>query len=138
MTTFIKAKLNYTFYIKQRKYYVESLINELWRYGLCHVWRHKNKGWEEWEWKETDLDVLLWRHTWLFPYLHELLINVVSRKSAMWRHKNEGLSVSFLGVLFPTSPFTSLIFMTSHNWFLRHFVPLEAFYLRIDLNIWLN
>ena len=28
----------------------------------------------------------------------------VSQKSSIWRHKNEGLSISFLGVFFPTPP----------------------------------
>ena len=33
----------------------------------------------------------------------------------MWRHTNEGLSISFLGVFFPTSPLISLIFTTSQE-----------------------
>ena len=51
------------------------------------------------------------------------------KKSALLRHKNEGLSISLLEVFFPTSPFISPIFMTSRGWFLRHFVPLPNFIL---------
>ncbi len=43
----------------------------------------------------------------------------------MWCHKNKELSISFLGVFFPTSPLISLIFIPSHGWFLKHFVPLH-------------
>ena len=39
----------------------------------------------------------------------------VSQKSAMGRNKNEGLSISYLGGFFLTSPLISLIFMTSHG-----------------------
>ena len=46
------------------------------------------------------------------------------KKSAMWRLNIERLSISFLGVFFPTSPLTSLISMTSYGWFLGHFVQL--------------
>ena len=43
---------------------------------------------------------------------------------SLWRHKNEVLSISFLWVFFPTSPLISLIFITSHGLYLRHFVQL--------------
>ena len=39
------------------------------------------------------------------------------KKISMLRHKNEGLSISFLGVFFTTPPLISLIFMTSHAYF---------------------
>ena len=42
-------------------------------------------------------------------------------KIVLWRHKNNVLSISFLGVFFPSSPLIFLIFMTSHGWFLGHF-----------------
>ncbi len=46
----------------------------------------------------------------------------VTQKSAMWRHKkNEGISLSFSGVFFPTFPLIFLIFMTSHGWFFSNF-----------------
>ena len=48
----------------------------------------------------------------------------VTQKSDMWRHRNEWWSISFLGVLFHTPPFISLIFMTSHVWFLSDFLHL--------------
>ena len=51
----------------------------------------------------------------LYSYLIEVV--KVSQKSAMWHHKNEGLSISFLGVFSPSSPLIPLIFMTSHCWF---------------------
>ena len=59
-------------------------------------------------------------------------LRVSKNQSALWRHKNEGLSISFLGIFFPTSPLISLIFMTSHGWFLRHFVQLR--YVSMSLN----
>ena len=37
----------------------------------------------------------------------------VAQKISMWCHKNEGLSISFLGVSFPLLLSSSLIFMTS-------------------------
>ncbi len=33
----------------------------------------------------------------------------------LWRNKNEGFSISFLGVSFSTSPLISIIYMTSHE-----------------------
>ena len=47
-----------------------------------------------------------------------------------WCHKNVGLSISFFGVFFFTSPLISLIFMTLHGSFLRHFVKVTS--------VWLN
>ena len=49
------------------------------------------------------------------------------KKSAMWRHKNEWLFISILRIFFSTF-LISLIFITSHGWFLRHFVKLRRFY----------
>ncbi len=40
----------------------------------------------------------------------------VSEKSAMWRHKNEELSISFYGVFYHL---ISLIFITSHGWIFK-------------------
>ena len=34
----------------------------------------------------------------------------VSQKSATWRHKNEGLSICFLGVFFTTSPLIPYVY----------------------------
>ena len=42
-------------------------------------------------------------------------------KSPMWCHKNEGFSISFLGVYFHTSPLISIIFMKSLGSFLTQF-----------------
>ena len=50
------------------------------------------------------------------------------KKSAMWRLKNEGLFISFSGFFFPTSPFISLIFMTSHGYFLYTLSPYLHFF----------
>ena len=66
----------------------------------------------------------------ILPTLSRYLYKV-SQKSAMWRNKNEWLSISFLEIFFPTFPLISLIFMTSRGWFLSHFVPLEHFLYKI-------
>ncbi len=43
-------------------------------------------------------------------YVHADKAQIVSKlcqKSSKWRHKNEGLSISFLGIFFHTSPLSS-------------------------------
>ena len=50
----------------------------------------------------------------------------MAQKISMWRHKNEGLSIYFLGFFFPTSPVIFLIFMTLHIWFLAHLTNNET------------
>ena len=53
-------------------------------------------------------------------------------KTVMWRQKNEVWSISFLEVFFSTFSLISLIFMTSHSWFFRHFVPLRWLYINLS------
>ena len=43
------------------------------------------------------------------------------KKWSMCRHKIEGLSISYLGIFFPTSTLISRIFMTSHGSFLTQY-----------------
>ena len=68
--------------------------------------------------------IVLW--TAFCGYWNEKSLKIVLL--AMWRHKNEGLSIYFWGVFFPASPLIYLIFMTSHGWFLSHFVLLLILY----------
>ena len=64
------------------------------------------------------------RRTWTPVYIKRS-----KKNNKMTKHKNhpcdvtknEGLSISFLEVFFPTSPIISLIFMTSHGSFLTQF-----------------
>ena len=56
-------------------------------------------------------------------YLKDL--QSVSKKSAIWRHKIEELSISFLGVFFPTSPLIPYFYDVTWLTFFRHFVKLH-------------
>ena len=91
-------------------------------------WKYKFKIIWKWLSKYTNFRI----DTCLFTNIYSELYSTVSywiwsegrkslKKISMWRHKNEGLSISFFGVFFPISPLILLIFMTSHGWFLTHF-----------------
>ena len=55
------------------------------------------------------------------------------KKSDMWRHKNERLSISFLEGFFPTSPLISLIFITSH-WATFSILDVEGVFCLVSQN----
>ncbi len=62
-----------------------------------------------------------------------MYMEIVALKISMCFHKNKGLSISLLGVSFPTSLLISLIFITSHADFMSVFlIIVQILYVRYE------
>ena len=70
----------------------------------------QDKRTDRWKVRQTD---------GMKDILTEMAFGLIEVKISMLRHKNEGLSISFLGVFFPTPPLLAPQFMTSLRDFLR-------------------